>query len=276
MPLDQNFFNATKSLMVPGMGTEHIGLLIYSLIRMTRPTNVLEVGMGYTTPFLAMALHDNVIETKADISILTKCRAEISDDEVGRKEVLNNSFYMQEMTPNLHAIDNFAMKESSSSAVLKTIKDLDLESFVRIYESDYKGASRKIDRSCFPIDCIWFDCGNYRDRRNLISEYWDLINPAHGLLILHSAYWMAPARIIGEEGASLSPGPILNELKRQQALRGVDANFEVLSLLEPHKFRQGSVTIVRKLPPVDKVRQTSYTREVEELFDDSDGWFPEL
>ena len=70
MPLDQNFLETTQSLLVPGMGTEQAGLLLYSLIRMTRPRNVLEVGMGYTTPFLAMALHDNALETKADISIL--------------------------------------------------------------------------------------------------------------------------------------------------------------------------------------------------------------
>lgn len=276
MPLDQNFFKTVQSLLVPGMGTEHIGLLIYSMIRMTRPRNILEVGMGYTTPFLAMALQDNVVETKADISILKKRRSEISDDEMGRKGILNNSFFVHETTPNLHAIDNFAMNESSSNAVLKAIKDLNLESFVRIYNADYRGSSKKIDKSCFPIDFIWFDCGNYRDRRNFIDEYWDLINPDRGLLLLHSAYSMLPPRIVGEEGFSLSPGPILNELKRQQALRGLEASFEVLSLLEPHKYRQGSVTIVRKLQAGDKARHTSYKCEVEELFEDSDSWFPEL
>ena len=231
--------------------------------------------MGYTTPFSAMALHDNVFETKADVSILKKRRTERSDDEIERKGVLNSSFFIQETTPTLHTIDNFAMKESSSKAVLTAIKNLKLESLVRIYDADYRGSSKKIDKSCFPIDCVWFDCGNYRDYRNFITEYWDLINPNRGLLLLHYTYVMMPARIVGGEGASLSPGVILNELKRQQALLGMDASFEVLSLLEPHKHSQGSVTMVRKLPPTETARHTSYECEVEELFKDSEA-FPDL
>ncbi len=53
MPLDPRFYRAVEPLYFSGMGTEHVAPLLYTLARMTRPRSVLEVGLGYTTPFLA-------------------------------------------------------------------------------------------------------------------------------------------------------------------------------------------------------------------------------
>ena len=53
-----------------------------------------------------------------------------------------------------------------------------------------------------------------------------------------------------DEGATYHAhflAPIANEIKRQQLDNSHESAFEVLSLLEPHKSRQGSLTMVRKL-----------------------------
>ena len=42
-----------------GMGTESVGPLLRSLVRMVRPNRVLEIGAGYTTPFLLEGLEKN-------------------------------------------------------------------------------------------------------------------------------------------------------------------------------------------------------------------------
>lgn len=70
MPLDPRFYRAVEPLYFSGMGTEHVAPLLYTLARMTRPRSVLEVGLGYTTPFLAQALQDNVAEFESDRRIL--------------------------------------------------------------------------------------------------------------------------------------------------------------------------------------------------------------
>jgi hypothetical protein len=52
MLMDRGFLEAIKPLYSPVMGTEAMGPLLYSLICFSRPQRVLEVGAGYTTPFI--------------------------------------------------------------------------------------------------------------------------------------------------------------------------------------------------------------------------------
>jgi len=42
-----------------GMGTENVGPLLRTLVQMIRPQRILEVGAGYTTPFLLDGLKAN-------------------------------------------------------------------------------------------------------------------------------------------------------------------------------------------------------------------------
>jgi hypothetical protein len=58
MPLDEEFLQAVASLHVPRMGTERVAPLLYHILHFARPQRVLEVGMGYTTPFIALALKE--------------------------------------------------------------------------------------------------------------------------------------------------------------------------------------------------------------------------
>ena len=74
-----------------------------------------------------------------------------------------------------------------------------------------------------------------------------MIDQEHGLLLLHFTYWNLTVHFDGQDHTNLLCGSIANEIKRQQMRAGLAARFEVLSLVEPHKTRQGSVTMVRKL-----------------------------
>ena len=70
MALDACFYKAVEPLYFSGMGTENVAPLLYSLIRTTRPQRLLEVGLGYTTPFMAQGLKDNIAEFEADREVL--------------------------------------------------------------------------------------------------------------------------------------------------------------------------------------------------------------
>ena len=43
----------------PGLGTENVAPFLRSMVQMLRPNRVLEIGAGYTTPFLLEALVNN-------------------------------------------------------------------------------------------------------------------------------------------------------------------------------------------------------------------------
>ena len=48
-----------KEWYTPGYGTEKVGPFLIGLMEMARPQKVLEIGFGYTTPFLMEGLKNN-------------------------------------------------------------------------------------------------------------------------------------------------------------------------------------------------------------------------
>jgi hypothetical protein len=260
MPLDVNFYKAVEPLYYPGMGTEHVAPLLYSLIRMTRPRRVLEVGLGYTTPFIAQALVDNVGEFEADRHLLANPG---EDDE--RRLVLAEEYHEGDYAPSHHAIDDFSDEGSSGQAALEVVRALNLESVIRIHQGDFRGHSLEMGEPAFPLDLVWFDCGGLVEYVDFIEEYWRLINPDHGMLLLHFTYSKLSFVRDGVQDVKLICGPVANEIKRQQMKAGINATFEVLSLVEPHKHRQGSVTMIRKLPWTSICRDRDFQQEVLEI-----------
>lgn len=261
MPLDAFFYQTVAPLHHAGMGTEHVAPLLYSLIRMTRPRNALEVGLGYTTPFIAQALKDNAEEFRQDRELLQRPG---QDEE--RRLLLDAAHYERDYRPRLHAIDDFSDKDSSGAEALTAVRALGLEALVSVHQGDFRGRSRELERTALPLDFVWFDCGGLPEYVDFIEEYWRLISLEHGLLLLHFTYWTLPFEREGVKEIKLIAGPIVNEIKRQQLKTGVSARFEVLSLVEPHKSRQGSVTLVRRLPWTSMCRDRAFEQEVQEIF----------
>ena len=260
MPLDQEFYRAVDPLAVPGYGTEEVGPLLYSLVRMTRPRNVLEVGLGYTSPFLAQALADNLAEFEADREIVR------TQDKGWRRATLSAEYHAGDYRPSLYAIDDFSLSDSSAPKVLDALDRLNLKRLVHAIEGDFRGATGRLGEAAFPLDLVWFDCGGVDEYVAFIDEYWERINPDHGLLLLHYTYWSVEQEKDGAVERKLVMGSIANELKRQQLQAGTGATFEVLTLVEPHKTRQGSVTMVRRVTPRSMARGADFQDEVFNIF----------
>src|SRR5262245_55998177 len=82
MPLDISFLQIARNAFdpyTPHSGTEHIGPLLYSLVRMTRPEHVVEFGTGYTTLFVLQALADNVADIAAERQLLREKTLALGD-----------------------------------------------------------------------------------------------------------------------------------------------------------------------------------------------------
>jgi len=279
MPLDPTFHDKIAPLYEPGFGTETVGPLLHALVRMTRPRRVLEVGLGYTSPFIAMALKDNVEEAERDRALLAAgvpgAEPDPADRDDQRRSILDPAAG-EAGTPRLHVIDDFSTAGTTAPKVMEVLGALDLDFAVTQHRGDFRGYSRRLDRDALPFDFVWFDCGASPEYVDFLTEYWPLINPHHGLLLLHFTYWFLSMDQGGQTVGRLISGPIANALKRQQAKDGFDARFEVLSLVEPHKRHQGSVTMVRKLPPESVARDSDFEEEMNEIFGRAPDPFPRL
>jgi predicted O-methyltransferase YrrM len=219
------------------MGTESVGPLLAALLKLVRPQRVLEVGMGYTTPFLAAALGEIAEEVRAESPALAdKTRPYVETGTPLGEEWLNAApsllapeFYRGGYAPRLVAVDDLSIPESSSARVRDVLRDLELDHLVTVVNADLRDCLGHFPEDFHPIDFAWVDAW---ECLYFLDNFLELINPDGGLVAMH--YLMTYP-----EGEGL-----LRYLSALQ--RGDPGQFEVVNLLEPHKLTQNSITILRR------------------------------
>ncbi|RCG27389.1 hypothetical protein DQ384_26605 [Sphaerisporangium album] len=234
---DERFRRAVESLCVPVMGTEAVGPLLAALLKLVRPQRVLEVGMGYTTPFLAGALGEIADEVRAESPALAAKTRPYLDGGVPLDETWMDSppallapgFYGAPYLPRLVAVDDLSIPESSSSKVWDVLRELELDHLVTVVNADLRACAEHLPEDFLPIDFAWIDAW---ECLYFFDNFWDLINPDGGLVVMH--YLMTYP-----EGEAFLR--YLATLQRERP-----GEFEVVNLLEPHKLTQNSVTILRR------------------------------
>ncbi|MCC9306044.1 class I SAM-dependent methyltransferase [Kitasatospora sp. RB6PN24] len=221
--IDDAFMAAVNELSVPEMGTDATAPLLYWLIRTVRPQHVLEVGMGYTTPFLAQALRDNA--TAVDLE-----RSRLGDPAAAELQPLAHAeYYEQPYRPRLVCIDRMTDPTSSAPRALKVLDDLGLTGVCTVVEGDMTGAGERVQQELGLIDFAWIDTW---DTLAFVREYWQLINPAGGMLAVHYLMTYPQGRAI------------LHYLK---SLAGPEGGLEITNLREPHRTGQNSTTLIRRI-----------------------------
>lgn len=229
MPLDQNFLRKVGPLYSAEMGTELISPLLYSLLRMTRSRTVLEIGAGYTTPFILRALKDNDTDEKKEIAQIKRLiKARDTETEMN---IVPEYYSSHLRKPSLFSIDSLTHSGTTAHRVKMMAKKAGLNPYLRMINADFKNCSKKLRKAVRSFDFIWFDCGGYDDYVDFLKIYWSLINPKGGFLLLHSTLTNRAIRKIHDQ------------LKKRQ--KREFNNFELLSILEPHKLIQNSVTLIR-------------------------------
>jgi predicted O-methyltransferase YrrM len=234
---DPAFAQAVARLRVPGMGTEEVAPFLAALIRMTRPRRVLEIGMGYTTPFLAAALAEAGEQADAECRLLVaKTRPYLStgtplDDDWLRAEpaLANPALYLEPYRPLFVAVDDRSMPESSAGNVEEVLAELGLAGQVTVVDAPLRDVERMLPAGFETIDFAWVDAW---ECLYFLDHFLDRINPAGGVVVLHYL-------LTYPEGEA-----ILRYLAGLQRAR--PGELEVLNLLEAHKLRQNSVTMIRR------------------------------
>tara|TARA_B100000519_G_scaffold162658_1_gene145447 strand:- start:607 stop:1251 length:645 start_codon:yes stop_codon:yes gene_type:complete len=185
-----------------GMGTELMAPLLYSLVRFVRPQTILEIGLGYTTPWLAKGIEDN---------------GEIHLD--GNADM---NYFKKPYNPQMICIDDMSDEESSASKAAKEILN---KPFVKLIKGKFQGQSKNIDRK---LDFVWFDCGGSKEYGEFLEEY---LHMCSGYIAMHYTYYR------GE------PNLNYEVIDRYCSVY----NFERVHLIEPHKYRQGSFCLLRRV-----------------------------
>jgi len=193
--LNARFLDAVEPLRAPLSGTELMAPLLYSLVRSLRPRKLLEVGMGYTTPFIAQALEDNVADFRRETEQLKRKTEELVQGEArGARDAerrwfeaepvgADPGFYLAGYEPHLYAFDDLSDGQSSAPAVLETLERLDLRGRITFIQGDPCGRSQEIDPAHVPLDFVWNDA-SWADE--FFEEYWPLIDPDGGVLLFHN------------------------------------------------------------------------------------------
>ena len=187
-----------------GMGTENVGGFLRSMAHMLRPNRVLEIGAGYTTPFLLQALVDN--------------RRIFDDGNLQESYFDNYSF-----DPKLVIIDDMSLGELSKKPGMK---DIISSKYVEFIEGRFEDKKNLLFDTYGYFDFVWFDCGGPKEYEVFLKNYWDLCSH---YIFFHFTY------------RNGSPNKIHEIIK--QNLKG---DVEVFDIVEPHKRRQGSITMVKK------------------------------
>jgi predicted O-methyltransferase YrrM len=233
----EEFRQTVARLSVPGMGTEVVGPLLANLVQLLRPERVLEVGMGYTTPFLSAALADAEDTVRQEsVALAAKTRKHLArgaelDDAwlLADPPLVSPSHHLEPYRPRLVAVDNLSIAESSAGRVQEVLRELDLDGRVTVVNADLKDAAERLPDDFTPIDFAWVDAW---ECLYFFDHFWELINPDGGLVAMH--YLMTYP-----EGDAL-----LRYIEKfQQANPG---ELEVVNLLESQKLMQNSITVLRR------------------------------
>ena len=188
----------------PGMGTEVVAPFLRSMVQILRPSRILEIGAGYTTPFLLEGLINN---------------ERVFDDENLDKSYFENYTY----DPRLVVIDDMSLddirKRPGMSSVLQS-------PYIEFIKGQFQQQSEQIYNKYGKFDFVWFDCGGSEEYKDFLDEYWFLCS---GYIFFHFTYYNG----------------VPNENLRA-ILAAVGKDPFKIDIIEPHKKRQGSITIIKK------------------------------
>jgi predicted O-methyltransferase YrrM len=234
---DELFRTAVATLRVPEMGTETVASLLADLVRLLRPRRVLEIGMGYTTPFLAAALAEVEEQAYAESRSLARKTgpylaggAALDDAWLeADPSLVAPGFFADPYRPELVAVDNLSIGDSSAGRVQEVLRELRLDDRVTVVNADLRECIDQLPEGFRSIDLAWVDAW---ECLYFFDHFWDLMNPDGGLVVMHYL-------LTYPEGEA-----ILRYIDRFRAHH--PGELEMVNLLEPHKLTQNSITMLRR------------------------------
>ena len=245
-------------------GTVHVAPFLYDLVRTTRPRTVIEYGSGYSTPFLAQALKDNIssfyrertllIEKSKDfLRELRHSRQPHSSPEIRQKMIrdwvvaggeascLDPRFYLEPYEPLFSCFESLPENHTYCLRLRGLLEQLDVSARVKFtyaFPGLDKGG-RFLDSTV--IDLAWNDFHHYRE---FFLQLWPRLSAAGGLMLFHYGNW-----------------PYERDIKWMQSQRAEEGDLELAAIIEPHKLGQRGCFVLRKRSSKGSFAQTRWDGE---------------
>lgn len=226
------FLSHMAPLYNPHMGVECAGPLLHSFIRFTKVRKIVEIGAGYTSPWILQALKDNDEELNRIRELQRQGKCRLMDWPWSVPDVVENF----DTTPaSLLCIDNCEHQKETATGAAGVAKTLGLDNYLQFVKGDAFEMGFEPE-SC---DLLWCDFGVGSRIKDFVSSSWESIRPG-GFLVCHSTLtnqrtrdWLESAR--NRKGESETGIP--------------DGEFVEISFLEPTKHYQNSISIFQRRPP---------------------------
>lgn len=228
------FLHHVRPLYNPHMGVENAGQLLYSLVRFTKSRKIVEVGAGYTTLFLLQALKDNEDEMKRIVDLEKDGRLRLLDYPFGIASKLEE--WDTAPVSSLLCIDNCEHQKETASGAVGVARTLGLDSYLEFLRGDAFDALDTHFSETESIDLLWCDFGVGSRMKEYAGSVWKYIRPG-GFLCCHSTLTNRRTR------------EWLERIRQQadEEYTGIPSGEYVeVSLLEPHKRYQNSITVLQK------------------------------
>jgi predicted O-methyltransferase YrrM len=201
----------------------------YSFIRFTKVKKVCEIGAGYTSVWILQAMKDNDDEMKQIHSLQSKgqCRMLDIDWTIHSKVDSINS-----ESSRLLCIDNCEHQKETATGARAVAYTLGLSDYFEFR----KGDAFDLSLGAETMDLLWCDFGVGGRMKDFIASHWKSIRPG-GYLICHSTMTNENTRMW------------LEAVRSRQAVESTGIppdDYVELSLMEPHKRFQNSISILQK------------------------------
>ncbi|MCW5258402.1 DUF2087 domain-containing protein [Verminephrobacter aporrectodeae subsp. tuberculatae] len=243
------------NIIRPGMGTENSSALLSTLIRMSRPKTVVEIGAGDSTIFLASALKHAQSDWKRDKEL------GLSPNWEERTALIDPVGIPDNYQPVLITIDDFRAEGQSAEDAWGRLAAAGIEDrFVTFVQEDFFSLDASTLNAWGPIDFAWIDAGTPADDVRFVSVLWDRIAPG-GHLCLHDPIMTTTVKVDGSHFVRKVRSPVWEELVYR-----FDGSYDLLTVPENHKYRQTGIGIIRKRTASELVvRYKSLQAELFEL-----------
>lgn len=240
------------NLIRPGMGTENASSLLTVLVQMHRPQTVLEIGAGDSTIALARALESAASAWAEDRRLLD------APEWSERAALLDPAHVPSSYEPRLITIDDFSGEGTSAELAWGRLQAAGIPlKTVEFIEQDFFTIPDEAWELWGPLDLVWIDAGTPADDVRFVAQVWERIRPG-GYLVMHEPSMLTTVDRSPHTLLETVRTPLWEELSSR-----IGSDFELITIPEPHKYRQSGVGLIRKLPVNEQgVRTAGLQREL--------------
>ncbi|KQU51502.1 hypothetical protein ASG84_25735 [Rhodococcus sp. Leaf278] len=225
------------------MGTENVGSVLEALVKMTRPTQLLEIGAGYTTLCMLSALSDVAAELHRDAQIV---QGQIDDPE--RQSLLIPRVALTPYHPSLTVFEDFSVQPSAADRVVDIAQAKGWDAYLNfVSENFFDDGPRILADLTAAVDVAWLDAGDPIEDIRFVNTLLPYM-ASDSWILMHEPTLTIPVQLAdGTTAVRPVTVPVVRQLIRSTYDQDDGSRIEFVVMPEVHKVRQGGLLVIHKL-----------------------------